>query len=106
MITPDFSMDTLKARRAQTDTLQALRDEIPARLLYPAKLSIMVDTKIKTFHIKQNLSNIYIQIQLYRRCLKENSNLKRLTTPKKTQGKNYSQTSKSKEGKHTYYHNK
>jgi hypothetical protein len=47
--------------------------------------------------------------------LERNSNLKKLSTPpppppppqkkKKNTGKNYSQTRKSKEGKHTYHHN-
>ncbi|ERE67250.1 LINE-1 type transposase domain-containing protein 1 [Cricetulus griseus] len=50
-ITPDFSMETLKARRSWIDTLQALREHgCQPRLLYPAKLSITIDGENKIFH--------------------------------------------------------
>ena len=52
-ITPDFSMETLKARRAWTEILQTLREHrCQARLLYPAKLSITIDGENKIFHDK------------------------------------------------------
>jgi hypothetical protein len=54
--------------------------------------------------IKSNLSNIYLQIQAYPKCYKVNTNPKRLTMPKKTQGikKNPRPTKqKTEEGKHT-----
>jgi hypothetical protein len=43
----------------------------------------------KTRHsmIKPNLNNIYPQIEPYRQYYKENSNPKRLTTPKETVNK-------------------
>jgi hypothetical protein len=37
-ITPDFSPETMKARRSWADVIQTLREQ--PRLLYPAKLSI------------------------------------------------------------------
>jgi hypothetical protein len=40
-ITPDFSSETMKARRSWTDVTQTLREhKCQPRLLYPAKLSI------------------------------------------------------------------
>lgn len=48
-ITPDFSVETLKARR--TDVLQTLRDlRGQPRLLYLATLSITIGGENKTFH--------------------------------------------------------
>jgi hypothetical protein len=39
-LTPDFSQETMKARRAWTDVIQTLREhKCQPRLLYPAKLS-------------------------------------------------------------------
>ena len=52
-ITPDFSPETMKARRSWTDVMQALREhKCQARLLYPAKLSITIDGETKVFHGK------------------------------------------------------
>ena len=49
-ITPDFSPETMKARRAWTDVIQALREhKCQPRLLYPAKLSITLDGETKVF---------------------------------------------------------
>jgi hypothetical protein len=46
-------MDTLKASRSRTDVLQRLRDHrCYPRLLFPAKLAIIIDRKRKTFHNK------------------------------------------------------
>jgi hypothetical protein len=47
-ITADFSMETLKARKAW-------REVFNLRILYPAKLSFKVDGAIKVFHDKQKL---------------------------------------------------
>ena len=52
-ITPDFSPETMKARRAWTDVIQTLREhKCQPRLLYPAKLSITIDGETKVFHDK------------------------------------------------------
>ena len=52
-ITPDFSPETMKARRSWTDVIQTLREhKCQPRLLYPAKLSITIDGETKIFHDK------------------------------------------------------
>jgi hypothetical protein len=50
-ITPEFSSNTIKARRAWTDVVQTLSEEkCQRRLLYPAKLSSTIDGEKKVFH--------------------------------------------------------
>ena len=52
-ITPDFSPETMKARRSWTDVMQTLREhKCQPRLLYPAKFSITIDGETKVFHYK------------------------------------------------------
>ena len=52
-ITPDFSPETMKARRFWTDVIQTLREhKCLHRLLYPTKLSITIDVEPKVFHDK------------------------------------------------------
>jgi hypothetical protein len=52
----DFSMETLKARRAWSEVFQALNENnFNPRILYPAKLSFKIDRAIKIFHNKQKL---------------------------------------------------
>jgi hypothetical protein len=52
-ITPDFSPETMKARRSWTDIIQTLREhKCQPRLLYLAKLSITIDGETKVFHDK------------------------------------------------------
>ena len=52
-ITPDFSTETMKARRAWTDIMQTLREhKCQPKMLYPAKLSITIDREMKTFQDK------------------------------------------------------
>jgi len=54
-ITPDFSPETMKARRSWTDVIQTLREhKCQLRLLYPAKLSINIDGETKIFHDKSS----------------------------------------------------
>jgi hypothetical protein len=55
-ITVDFSMETLKARRAWSEVFRALNvNNFNPRILYPAKLSFKIDGAIKIFHDKQKL---------------------------------------------------
>jgi hypothetical protein len=55
-ITPDFSPETTKARRSWADVIQTLREQkCQPRLLYPAKLSIIIDEETKIFHEKNKL---------------------------------------------------
>jgi hypothetical protein len=47
----------MKARRSWTDVLQALREhKCQPRLLYPAKLSIIIDGETKVFHDKNKFT--------------------------------------------------
>jgi hypothetical protein len=53
-ITPDFSPETMKARRSWTDVIQTLREhKCQPGLLKPAKLSIAIDGENKVFHDKK-----------------------------------------------------
>jgi hypothetical protein len=55
-ITADFSMETLKARRAWSEVFWALNENnFNPRILYPAKLSFKIDGAIKVIHDKQKL---------------------------------------------------
>jgi hypothetical protein len=52
-ITPDFSHETLKAKRSWEDIIQTLREhKCQPRLKYLAKLSIAIDGETKIFHDK------------------------------------------------------
>jgi hypothetical protein len=52
-ITPNFSPETMKARRSWTEVIQTLREhKCQPRLLYPAKLSIIIDGETTVFHNK------------------------------------------------------
>ena len=52
-ITPDFSSETIKARRSCEDVIQTLREhKCQPRLLYSAKLSVTIDGETKIFHDK------------------------------------------------------
>jgi hypothetical protein len=52
-ITPDFSPQTMKARRSWTDAIQTLREHrCQPRLQYPAKLSITMKEENKIFYDK------------------------------------------------------
>jgi zona occludens toxin (predicted ATPase) len=66
-ITPDFSPETMKARRSWTDVILTLREhKYQPRLLYPAKLSITIDGETKIFQDKTKFHNISPQIQSYK----------------------------------------
>jgi hypothetical protein len=52
-IIADFSIETLKARRAWGEVFQAMdENNIKPRILYQAKLSFKIDGEIKVFHDK------------------------------------------------------
>jgi hypothetical protein len=55
-ITADFSMETLKERKAWSEVFQTLNENnFNPRILYTEKLSFKVDGAIKVFHDKQKL---------------------------------------------------
>jgi hypothetical protein len=67
-ITPDFSPETMKARRFWKDIIQTLRElKCQPRLLYPAKLSITIDgetketTKLRMFIPQQRLIDKHLK---------------------------------------------
>ena len=52
-ITPHFSTETMKARKAWSEVMQTLREhKCQPTLLYPAKFSINIDEEIKIFQDK------------------------------------------------------
>lgn len=58
-ITPDFSIENVKVRRAWTDVLQVLKDHrCQPRLSYPAKLSVVIEGEKKLPMMKTNLRNL------------------------------------------------
>jgi hypothetical protein len=72
-ITPDFSQETMKARRPWTDVIQTQRKyKCQLRTLYPAKLSITIDGETKLFHDKTK----------FRHYLSTNPALQRIITGK------------------------
>jgi 16S rRNA C1402 N4-methylase RsmH len=55
-ITANFSIETLKPRRAWSEIFQTLNDNnFNPKILYPAKLSFKIHGAIKVFHDKQKL---------------------------------------------------
>ena len=57
-ITPNFSPETMKARRLWADVMQTLTEhKCQPRLLYPAKLSITIGGKTKIFHDKNKFTH-------------------------------------------------
>ena len=66
-ITPDFSPETMKARRSWTDVMQSLREnKCQPRLLYPAKLSNTIDGETKVFHDKTKFAHLSMNRALQR----------------------------------------
>ena len=70
-ITPDFSPETMKARRSWADVIQTLREhECQPRLLYPAKLLITIDRKTKIFHDKTKFTQYLSTNPVLQRIIK------------------------------------
>jgi hypothetical protein len=81
-ITPDFSPETMKARRSWTDVMQTLREyKCQPRLLYPAKLSITIDGETKAFHDKTKFTQYLSMNPTLQKIIKGNSNTRKETTP-------------------------
>jgi hypothetical protein len=52
-ITPNFSLETVKARKSWANLIQTVREhKCQPRLIYLAKLSITIDGDTKVFHYK------------------------------------------------------
>ena len=55
-LSADFSTETLQARREWQDIFKVLKGEnLQPRILYPARLSLRIEGKIKNFSDKQKL---------------------------------------------------
>jgi hypothetical protein len=91
-ITPEFSPETMKARRAWTDDIQTLREyKFQPSLLYPAKLSITIDGETKVFHNKTKFMYYLSTNPAIQRIITEkNTNTRTGTTPLKKQEDNTS----------------
>ena len=58
-ITPDFSPETMKARRAWADVMQTLKEvKCQPRFLYPANLSITIDGETKVLHDRKQIYTV------------------------------------------------
>jgi hypothetical protein len=56
--TTHFSTQTLNTRRSWKDIIQALKEsKCQPRLVYPAKLSFLIEGEIKTFHNREKLKD-------------------------------------------------
>jgi hypothetical protein len=63
-ITPEFSPEAIKAKRSWTDVKQTLREhKCQTRLLYPTKLSILINGETKVFHDKNKFTQ-YLSMNL------------------------------------------
>jgi hypothetical protein len=70
-ITPDFSPEIMKARKSWTDVMQSLTEQkCQPRLLYPAKLSIIIDGETKVFHDKTKFTQYLSKNPALQRIIK------------------------------------
>ena len=73
-LTPDFSMETMKARRSWIEVLQKLRDHgCKPRLLYPAKLSFTINGENKIFQDKNKFKQFIATNPALQKVIEENS---------------------------------
>ena len=81
-ITPDFSPETIKARRSWEDIIQTLREhKCQPRLLSPAKLSITIDRETKIFHDKNKFTQYLSTNPALQRINKRKTKTKKETIP-------------------------
>ena len=103
-ITPDFSMETIKARRSWSGITQTLREALDGchpRLLYPAKLSINIDGENKTLHDKIRFNQYLSTNPALQKVLEGKLQPKEVSYTKKTQVIDNSTSAIQKE-KHTH----
>jgi hypothetical protein len=76
-ITPDFSPETMEARRYWTDVIQTLREhKCQPRLLYPAKHSITTYGETKVFHNKTKFTHYLSMNPVLQRIITEKNQYK------------------------------
>ena len=70
-LSADFSKETLQASRAWQEVFQVMKGkDLPPRLLYPAKLSLRMEGKIKCFSDKVKVKEFIITKPLLCEMLK------------------------------------
>ena len=70
-LSADFSKETLQARRSWKDVFKVMKGkDLHPRLLYPAKLSLRMEGKIKHFSDKVKLKKLIITKPLLYEMLK------------------------------------
>ena len=70
-LSPDFSKETLQARRDWQEVFQVMKGKsLPPRLLYPAKLSFRMEGQLKCFPDKVKLKEFIITKPLLYEMLK------------------------------------
>ena len=70
-LTADLSAETLQARREWQDIFKELKGEnLQPRLLYPARISLKTDARIKSFSNKQNSREFSTTKQVLQQMLK------------------------------------
>ena len=70
-ITPDFSPETMKARRSWADIIQTLREhKCQSRLLCPHELTITIDGETKVFHDKTKFTQYLSRNPALQRIIK------------------------------------
>ena len=70
-LSADFSKETLQARRGWKEVFQVMKGKgLHPRLLYPAKLSLRMEGKIKCFSDKVKLKKFIITKPLFYEMLK------------------------------------
>ena len=71
-ITADFSMQTIKSRRAWSEIFQALKENnLQPRMMYPAKLSLKINGETRYFHDKEELGEFVTTNPTLQRILKD-----------------------------------
>jgi hypothetical protein len=87
---PDFSPETMKARKSWTGVIQTLRKhKYQARLQYPAKLSITVHGETKVFHDKTKFTQ-YLSMNPVLQKIPEKQTNKQTNKQKTIQGRKLS----------------
>jgi hypothetical protein len=70
-IAADLSTQTLNAKRLWKDTTKAQKESnCQPRLVYPAKLSFLIEGKTKTFHNKEKLKEFMVTKPALQKTLK------------------------------------
>ena len=68
-LSADFSKETLQARRDWQEIFKVMKSwDLQTRLLYPAKLSFIIEGQIKSFPDKETKGVLQYQNHYYMKC--------------------------------------